>query len=377
LQKILFLTPSPVESASERYRVYQFLPYFERRGYLCVVRPFASRALHRAIQQGQLAAKLLYTPLCYLRRMTALAEISRCAAVVVHRGIFPFPWPSAEALFLGGKAKVIFDFDDAIHIGHQNTANAKYPWIYKLKYGSGINGMLRKSGHVIAGNQTLADYAMRFNAHVSIIPTVVDLERYTYQPPQAASEDMLTIGWVGSRSTSPYLLEVEGALRRLCEMHPGRIRFRFYGDPQRQFRLPNCESLPFSLATEIADLRRIDIGIMPLPDNDWTRGKCAFKAIQYMALGIPTVTSPVGMARELVRDEGNGLWAKTGEEWLNALHRLVCDPQLRRRLAAEARRTVEAHYSLQVWGPRFVEVLQQVLEEHAPIPAADAVRAGT
>src|SRR6266478_2046982 len=111
--KILFITPNPIESASERYRIYQFLPYLERAGFTCTVCPFATRALHRAIQDDRLTPKLLFTPFCYMRRMLHLAAISQYDGVVVHRGIFPFPWPTMEKMVIRRHTKVIFDFDDA------------------------------------------------------------------------------------------------------------------------------------------------------------------------------------------------------------------------------------------------------------------------
>jgi glycosyltransferase involved in cell wall biosynthesis len=373
--RLLFLTPNPIESASERYRVYQFLPYLERAGFSCTVRPFASRNLHRAIQQERLASKLLLTPLGYLRRALDLPAISQYDMVVVHRGVFPFPWPTLEKVFIRRNAKAIFDFDDAIHVGHQDVGATKYPLIYKLKYGPGVNEMLRHSTHVIAGNRTLADHALQFNSQVSVIPTVVDLGQYIYQPPRTSS-DVLTIGWVGSRSTSPYLLELEPVLQRLSDAYPGRIRFQIYGHSERHLNLPNFSSLPFSLGTEIADLRNIDIGIMPVPDNDWTRGKCAFKAIQYMALGIPSVVSPVGVAAELVENSVNGFWARTPREWFDTLSLLVRDAQLRRRLSEAGRRTVESRYSLQAWAPKMSELFQRVMEERPEMMAARPVSAG-
>jgi glycosyltransferase involved in cell wall biosynthesis len=377
MKRLLFLTPNPVESASERYRIYQFLPWLERAGFACTVWPFARRGLFRAIHSERLAAKLVYAPLAYLRRMLQLAAISHFDLVVVHRGIFPFPWPALEKALIRRHGKVVFDFDDAIYAGHQNTENTKYPWLYKLKYGPQANETLALCAQVIAGNRTLAEHSLRFNEHVSTIPTVVDLEQYAYRPP-SSGDGLLTIGWVGSRSTSPYLLAIEPALRRLSETYPGRIRFRLYGHPQRKLALPNFASLPFSLASEVADLRSIDIGIMPMPDNEWTRGKCAFKAIQYMALGIPTVASPVGMAAELVENDVSGLWARTPEEWFGALQRLVAEPQLRTRLAVEGRKTVAARYSLETWAPRLTEVLEQVLQEPSPLSSPLGVlRAGS
>jgi glycosyltransferase involved in cell wall biosynthesis len=372
MAKILFLTPSPIESASERYRIYQFLPYLERTGFVCTVRPFATRGLHRAIQREKLASKLILTPLCYLRRTLQLSTASRYDAIVVHRGIFPFPWPGLEKIVIRGHAKVIFDFDDAIHVGHQDIGATKYPWIYKLKYGPGVNEMLHNSTHVIAGNQTLAHHALQFNPQVSVIPTVVDLDEYAYRPPRASSA-LITIGWVGSRSTSPYLLEIEAVLQRLSEAHPGKIRFQIYGHPERTLNLPNFSSSPFSLATEIADLQNIDIGIMPVPDNDWTRGKCAFKAIQYMALGIPTVVSPVGMATELVENNVNGFWARTPQEWFETLSQLVGDAQLRSRFSEEGRKTIESRYSLQRWAPELIKLIESVLEDPMTVPSVGRV----
>lgn len=373
VSRLLFLTPNPIESASERYRIYQFLPYLERAGFECTVRPFAFRALHRAIRAERFAPKLLYAPLCYARRAFELAAISHYDAVVVHRGIFPFPWSGIERRLVYGRAKVIFDFDDAIYIGHQDSATVRYSWMYKLKYGPAVNEILGQCAHVIVGNALLAEHARKFNLHFSVIPTVVDLERYTYHPPRPAT-GMLTIGWVGSRSTSPYLLEIEPALRRLSEAHPGKLRFRIYGHPQRELNLPNFESLPFSLSSEMEDLRTIDIGIMPMPDNEWTRAKCAFKAIQYMALGIPTVASPVGMAAEVVQPGVNGLWARTSGEWFEALNHLVYDAGLRRRFAEEGRKTVEARYSVQRWAPRLINVLDEVV--NGSVSEARRVAAG-
>ena len=374
MKRLLFITPNPIESASERYRIHQFLPYLERAGFACTVRAFGTDGLFRAIQAEQLVPKLVLTPFCSMRRAIDVLLIPRYDAVVIHREAFPFFCPAVERLVLSRRRKVIFSFDDAIHVGHQDEQRLKYPWIYKMKYGSGVNEVIRRSAHVIAGSKTLAGHALRFNPNVTVIPTVVNLDQYAYQP-RCASKEVLTIGWVGSRSTSPYLLGIESALSRLSEAHPGRLRFRLFGHPSRTLDLPNFESLPFSLAREVDDLRTIDIGIMPVPDNDWTRGKCAFKAIQYMALGIPTVTSPVGTATDLIQHNVNGYWAQTPDEWFNALNQLIIDAELRRRFAEEGRKTVEARYSLQLWGPILSELFARILEEPHPLVATQTVSA--
>lgn len=356
---ILFLTPSPIQSASERYRIYQYLPHLRRCGFDCTVRPFASEALHRAIQKQAVVGRICGVLSCALQRVRDLSALDEFDLVVIHREAFPFLHPFFEMKAIQRHARAIFDFDDAIHVGHRDTPSMKYSWMYKLKYGPGINIALQKCRHVIAGNRTLAEHAARLNANVTIIPTVVDLQRYTYQPPRE-TVNAVTVGWVGSTSTSPYLAEIEPALQRLSEVHKGKVRFRTFGDPKRSLKLPDLEAQPFRLDSEIDDLRTIDIGIMPMPDNEWTRGKCAFKAIQYMALGIPAVASPVGVAGEIIQHGKNGLLANSAAEWFSCLDRLVRDVELRRRLSVNGRTTVEREYSLQVWAPRVAELFEKV-----------------
>src|SRR5258707_1465485 len=146
---------------------------------------------------------------------------------------------------------------------------------------------------------------------------------------------------MGSKWAVAYLFAFDPALRTLAEVNPGKVRFRFFGCPEYRVDATDFTSLPFRLETEIADLHSIDIGIMPLPDTEWTRGKCAFKAIQYMASVIPAVASPVGITTEIIRDGVNGLLAKSADDWFRALNRLVNDEELRRRLSINARSTIE------------------------------------
>jgi glycosyltransferase involved in cell wall biosynthesis len=359
--RILFLVAHPIDDASARYRVHQFLPYLESEGHVCTVWSFSTERLFRGLRsKGHWGAKVLETMRCSARQVLRLADLSHFDLVVIHREAFPFLTPLMEKWVLLRHPKVIFSFDDAIYAGHDDVSTLNHPILYRLKYGRGVDEVLRGSLHVIAGNRILADYARQFNPRVSIIPTVVDCAHYPSQPARINGSGPITVGWVGSRSTAPYLTAIEPALRSLAEANRGKVRFRFFGCPEYQLDVPDFESLPFRLATEVSDLHSIDIGIMPLPDTEWTRGKCAFKAIQYMASGIAAVASPVGITAEIIRDGVNGLLAESTDDWLRALTRLVNDEELRRRLSENARRTVEESYSLQVWGPRLVSLLDRV-----------------
>jgi glycosyltransferase involved in cell wall biosynthesis len=370
--KILFLMAHPIEDASCRYRVHQFVPAFERAGYDCTVSGFSTPHLFRVLRfKGHLATKVLQTLFCGVRRALRLARLNSFDLVVIHREAFPFLTPLFERWVLIRHPKVVFSFDDAIYAGHDDVSVMNHPTLYRFKYGRGVDKVLRRSALVIAGNQVLADYARRFNEHVSVVPTVIDCEKFAYRPP-TSDRKPLTIGWMGSRSTVSYLKPVEPALRRLAKTHPGRVRFCFFGCPDYRPDIPQTESLAFNLQTEINDLNSLDLGLMPMPDTVWTRGKCAFKAIQYMASGIPAVASPVGTTTDLIRHNQNGLLATTADEWYQTLDLLIRDFELRCRLAAAGRRTIEESYSLQVWGPRMVsmfdDLLPQRLAARRPLP---------
>lgn len=358
---VLFLTAYPIEDASCRYRVYQFLPYLESEGYRCEVAPFCSPELFAMLHQsGNMRAKVMRTISLAARRLIRLNNVAKFDVIVMHREAFPLFAPMVENWTIKRHPKVIFSFDDAIYAGHEEVAGLSHPRLYRFKHGRRYDEVIRRSAHVIAGNRILAEYARRLNPAVSVMPTVVDCRKYCVRM-TAENPQSITIGWMGSRSTAPYLTLVEPALARLQRGFPGRVRFRFVGAPSYQPSLPNSSSVEFSRAHEIDELRSFDIGIMPLPNTEWTRGKCAFKAIQYMASGVPVVASPVGVTTDLIQHNVNGLLASSEEEWFGGLAQLIGDGSLRRRLALAGRRTIEDSYSLERWGPRMVEILDRVI----------------
>jgi glycosyltransferase involved in cell wall biosynthesis len=367
MPKILFLTAYPEEDASRRYRVHQFVPYLEKAGYECTIATFASKRLFKSLKlRGRLATKVVEILRSSARRMAILREAGGYDLVVIHREAFPFFAPVIENLVLRQakrskrRTQVVFSFDDAIYAGHEDVSGLSHPLLYRWKHGRGYDEVIRGCDHVIAGNRILAKFASGLNPSVSVIPTVVDCGKY--QPRNVAAQEagLVTIGWMGSPTTAPYLRFVESALRELGAKHAGKVRFRFVGCPDYKLDLQNFASVPFRLQTEIAELQRFDIGLMPLSDTAWARGKCAFKAIQYMASGVTTVASPVGITPDLIHDGVNGFLAASPEDWFRALDRLVTDALLRMRIAREARRTIETGYSLEVWAPRMVALFDQL-----------------
>jgi glycosyltransferase involved in cell wall biosynthesis len=215
----------------------------------------------------------------------------------------------------------------------------------------------RIASHVIVGNSYLANYASRVNRQVTIVPSTIDTIEY-----QAGdcglSNGLPVIGWTGSYSTLQYLDAMRSTLQRLAQREG--FRLRVIGAPGYKIEGVEVESLPWNPHSEVADLRTIDIGIMPLPDDRWTRGKCGMKALQYMALGKPVVASPVGANLNIVNDRTSGYLAAREEEWVDRLSELLRSPSLRTQFGVEGRKIVETKYSAEVHVPRVYNILRTV-----------------
>jgi glycosyltransferase involved in cell wall biosynthesis len=194
---------------------------------------------------------------------------------------------------------------------------------------------------------------------VTIVPTTIDTEKYRLLP--RPSNQVPVIGWTGSFSTVQHLDTLAGALKRLARKE--NFRLVVIGPPVYKIDGVDVEAVKWRSATEVSDLRQLDIGIMPLPDESWTRGKCGCKALQYMALAIPTICSPVGVNSEIIQDGVNGLLANSEDEWVEKLTLLLHDANLRKRLGDAGRKTVETKYSAAVHAPRVYEILRSVVAQ--------------
>jgi glycosyltransferase involved in cell wall biosynthesis len=212
----------------------------------------------------------------------------------------------------------------------------------------------------MVGNPYLAEYARQVNDNVTVIPTTIDTEKYQVRR-STADDGPLTIGWTGSFSTVQHLDTLRGALRKLAETE--NFRLRVIGTPSYEIAPVDVEAMPWRAATELEDLHKIDIGVMPLPDDNWSKGKCGLKALQFMALGIPTICSPVGVNTDIIQDDENGFLAGTEAEWVDKLSRLLRSAELRRRLGDAGRATVEQKYSAATQAPRVYEIFKSVLRD--------------
>jgi glycosyltransferase involved in cell wall biosynthesis len=248
----------------------------------------------------------------------------------------------------------VFDFDDAIFLPYRSPSNG---WLSLLKTPGKTGTICRLASQVMVGNSYLAEYARRYNQNVTVIPTTIDTETYRVHPVRNPSPPV--IGWTGSYSTVQHLDLLRSTLSELAKRE--RFRVRIIGPSDYELEGVDIEVVPWRSHTEVQDLAAVDIGIMPLPDNPWSRGKCGCKALQYMGLGIPAVCSPVGMNTDLIRDGENGFLANSAEEWISKLTLLLRSTELRVRLGRAGRKTVEERFSATSQAPRVYQVFSSAI----------------
>jgi glycosyltransferase involved in cell wall biosynthesis len=288
------------------------------------------------------------------RRLSLVRKVKEYDLVYILREAALLGPPVFERLIAQSGVPIIFDFDDAIFVSYRSPSNG---YLSYLKFASKTKTICRIASHVMVGNPYLADYARQVNDRVTVIPTTIDTEKYRV-PERNGKSGPVVIGWTGSHSTVQHLDTMRGALKKLAEKES--FRLRVIGTPAYECAPVNVEAMPWCAETELEDLSDIDIGMMPLPDDRWSKGKCGLKALQFMALGIPTICSPVGVNTDIIQDDQNGFIAATEDEWVEKLTRLLRSAELRRRLGHAGRVTVEEKYSAKTQTPRVYEIFKTV-----------------
>ena len=354
--KVLAWVPEERDiSPGQRYRIEQWEPLLRSEGIEITYSPFLSAALAAILKRpGRVGGKAQGVLGALWRRLREAWTASSYDLVYVFREGALLGPAFAERVLAGRRLPFVFDFDDAVWIRYISPANSYFSY---LRFPGKTATLCRLARHVMVGNQHLRDYAARYNDRVSVVPSTIDTVRYrpAPRPPNAVP----VIGWTGSYSTVQYLGVVRTALERLRARRTFRVVV--VGGEGFAAKGVDVEHRPWRSATEVEDLLDFDVGIMPLPDSPWERGKCGLKALQYMALEIPAVVSPVGVNREIVQHGKNGLLAGSEAEWEAALDSLLTDASLRRALGQAGRATVEASYSATVHAPRVAEVFRQAV----------------
>ena len=349
--KVAAFTKYDREAASTRQRVLQYLPNLARAGIEVDVHPLLGDDYVRSLATGTRPSKAAIAS-AYGRRFRQLRDACDADLIWVYAELFPWLPAAFERLAFRAGKPLVYDYDDAFFHPYDDHPN---PLVRGL-LGGKLRPLMQRSAMVCAGNDYLRSYAIRAGAKTVILPTVVDTDRY--RPAATRPARPLTIGWIGSPSTWRF---VRPLLPLLAELGRERgIRFCAVGagaaaEPDR---FDGLDLVPWTEATEIAAVQGMDIGIMPLPVDPWTRGKSGYKLIQYMACGLPVVASPVGANGTIVADGTTGLFATDPSAWRAALVRLIDNADLRAAMGRAGRARAVERYALSTHGPRLVEIMQ-------------------
>jgi len=355
---ILILSRHSEKAASSRLRTHQFIPYLESAGATVTVAPFFDERYLNHLYDSNGKRKLWDILKAYWKRASRLFKVRNFSVVWVEKELFPYLPAPFEAVLLFCGVRWVVDFDDAIF----HTYDQHRSWIIRALLTNKLLPLLRGAQIVIVGNEYLEEKIRILGAQNTLkIPTVVDTDRYsvgleTYK----SGVKEFRIGWIGTPETSKYL---EGIIKPLLAVSK-HISIRLITIGAR--RMPGSE-IPieqheWSLEAETKLISTFDVGIMPLPDAPWERGKCGYKLIQYMAAGKPVIASPVGENKRIVVPKV-GFLARNDQEWQDAITSLAIDRPMREEFGAYARRYVKRNYSLASAAPQIIQLFENIVTQ--------------
>lgn len=361
LMKVLALASYPVEAAATRYRLNQFIGPLAARGIELEVRPFLDSRLFASLyRRAGLTRTALGLGRATLKRLADPFAARRADVLLVQREAMLFGPPLIEWLASRvARCPMVLDLDDATYVSYTSPTYGRLSGV--LKWFGKTDQLIRRARLVVCGNRSIAEYVSGQGARAVIIPTVVDTDSFRPLPRQTENEPPV-LGWVGTHSTFPFLEKIFPALQELARTH--RFKLRVVGAGQ-EVKIPGVEveNLEWKLERETADFQSFDIGLYPIDleryGSEWVIGKSGFKAIQYMAVGIPYVVTPVAACAEIGEAGATHFAAATSEEWAESLARLISDEQLRRRMGEAGRRHALEHYTVAAQADKLAEALRE------------------
>ena len=361
--KVLFITAGDERLGSSRIRVYQYLPYLDQAGIKSTVVPLTgwlTGSFQRLPRRIEGLLSFFERRLSDIRFWFVVKQAGEFDLVFLQKALMPL-W--AQKQLVAKQKPVIIDLVDAIFHSHQlNPRNFEWvrKWALQVRW-KRLRFALIHSRCVILDNPVNQQIVQKYNKNIVLIAGPIDTRRYSPRPNER-DDGKVVIGWIGNPLNTTYIRPLYGVFQRLAQAYP-QVVFEFIG--AQPFTLPGVELrfMQWDLDTEVENLHRFDIGIMPVPDDKWSRGKGGYKLLQYMALGIPSVASPVGINSELLSQGETGFLVSTEEEWFQKLNELIVTAQLRQSMGQKARNLVASRYSFQVAAPRLITALRAAARE--------------
>jgi glycosyltransferase involved in cell wall biosynthesis len=358
MPKVLFLTiHRPDRNPSQRFRFEQYLSFLNANGFdyefSYLLGPKDDKIFY---SKGKTLLKAWLLFRTFFERIIDLYSASKYDIIFIHRECFFLGTSFFEKRFAKSDAKLIFDFDDSIWLQNVSEANRYYKF---LKNPSKTMELIKLSHLVIAGNNYLVDYAKQFNRNVLVIPTTIDTNYH--KPTLSFNKDKIIIGWTGTHSTIKYLINALPVLKKIQQKYP-QVEFKIICENEFLIEEIQTQTTSWNKQQEIEQLQDFDIGIMPLPNDEWAKGKCGFKGLQYMGLSIPTIMSPVGVNTEIIQDGVNGFLANSDEEWIQKLSLLIESKEMREKLGNAGRQTVVEKYSVEANKQKYLEAFKSLLK---------------
>ncbi len=360
MKKVLFIClHRPGRSPGQRFRFEQYLDFLRENGYDCKLSYLLNAREDKAFySKGKFVRKVFIYVKTLLRRTGDWFGMNKYDIIFIFRDALMTGSTFFEKRFARSRAKIIFDFDDAIWLQNVSDANKKLSF---LKDAEKTGTIIKLSHLVFAGNQYLSDYASRFNSNIVIVPTTIDTAQYL--PSQNGREhQQVCIGWSGSFSTIQHFALAIPPLRRIKDKYGDKVKFKIIGDANYYCKELETQGVAWVASTELKDLSEIDIGVMPLPDDEWAKGKCGLKGLQYMALGIPTLMSPVGVNSEIIQHGVNGYLPASEDEWVEDISKLIESKECRVKIGNAGRDTVVNKYSVEAWKGKYLEYFNRLTQ---------------
>lgn len=354
-KKILVICPHPVGYVpGQRLKFEQYFDSWRNNGFDVEVSSFMSEYMQQIVyKKGHLASKIAGTTKGYMRRFGDLFKVRQYDIIYLFLWSTPFGPPVSEWLIRKLARKMIYDIDDLIY---QADSSPNNKLIKKLKSSSKVDFLMKNADHVLVSTDKLLKYTQKFNVNVSLIPATIDVDKYNI--PKKKESDTIVIGWSGSHTTSKYLHLLDNVLKEISRKH--NVQIVVMGDKKFQINGLNIQLVEWTADIEVDTIKSFDIGLHPIPDEEWVYGKSGGKLVQYMAAGIPIIASAIGPNFKVIKNGYNGFLVSNEKEWIDKLELLITDKTLRKMMGDNAKENATEFYSVKANLPKYLAVFNSL-----------------